>query len=100
MILIGAMCMLLGSYYTHGQYFCSKIWQREWNYGLRPQSLAHYAIAAMAGYKTTRFNLVLMEYSYGETNQAVKHLTIAAASAGIHHAMFNMLTAFKVLVSR
>ena len=39
----------------------------------------HYGAAAMAGYKTVRFNLGLMEYLSGNVEQYLNHWTIAAS---------------------
>jgi TPR repeat protein len=64
------------------------------------QEKLHYEAAAMAGHEVARYNLGIIEYEYGNMEQALKHLKIAA-SAGNYLVMNNLLDAFqKGLVSR
>ncbi len=60
----------------------------------------HYEAAAMAGNELARWNLGCLEYNSGNSERAIKHLTIAA-SAGEYNVMHELRKRFeKGLVSR
>ena len=61
----------------------------------------HYEAGAMAGNEAARYNLGYIEMKFGNREQALKHLRIAA-SAGCYNAMHSLLGAFKggVVISR
>jgi TPR repeat protein len=54
----------------------------------------HFEAAAMAGHETARYNLGVMEFNYGNNEQAVKHWSIAA-SGGCYISMHKLITSFK-----
>ena len=54
----------------------------------------HFEAAAMAGNEGARYNLGNLETEFGNTEQAIKHWTIAA-SAGHYMAMHNLLIALE-----